>query len=277
MAGASAYKEIGRHVAGPVGRRVLVQDGSGQRRLADLVAAGDEQASALARNAFRARSSASSRAVVAILETSWTEGGDYCQVTDLKPEARSLKDMGSLIQVSERQILPVVINFLDAIKDLHRNGLVHSAICPQTVYWEGESARLGELWWLHDTDGEPFDPSLKGGFIKSLPAAALPFTAPELFYGQGPSRQSDMYSLGAMMYYVLTVCPPKDLPDSGAEDLRAMAAAPATYIQDRLPALSDRMAGLIHSLLDQDPDNRPGLYRVEAAMLYMAALPVSAR
>lgn len=72
----------------------------------------------------------------------------------------------------------------------------------------------------------------------------LPFLAPEQIEGEPPSPATDLYSLGATLYFLLTVTPPP----------LDRELKPLGEIRDDLPL---ELVELTHGLLSRDPADRP--------------------
>ena len=90
-----------------------------------------------------------------------------------------------------------------------------------------------------------------------VPLAGTPlYLAPELFAGSAPSVASDIYSVGVLLYYLLTRSYPVRARD--ANDLRlAHERGERTPIADARPDLPRRLARVIDRATDADPARRP--------------------
>ena len=111
-----------------------------------------------------------------------------------------------------RELLNVVVQVLKALAAIHQHGVVHRDVKPDNVI---VSRSLGEI---HVT-------LLDLGFAVMAPAKRITgapepcrrvfgtfgFIAPELFAGRVPEPRCDLYSVGALMYTMLTAQPVPDL------------------------------------------------------------------
>lgn len=119
---------------------------------------------------------------------------------------------------------------------LHRNGRSHGAVSPQNVV-------LG-------TDGEIR--------LAGLGSVVLPgrmhhdFVAPEVLSGGTPGRAADIYSLGAVLRRMY----------NGSEPWSPSGSRPSPAA-----AMPDPLNALIHTLMAEDPTNRPRSVGVAAEML----------
>ena len=87
------------------------------------------------------------------------------------------------------------------------------------------------------------------------------YASPEQLAGQMVTHQSDMFSLGVLLYELLTGSPPWYLPD-GTD-----AADADAFVRERLPArglssaapirLPDSFEAVVFSSMRQNPDERP--------------------
>jgi TonB family protein len=124
--------------------------------------------------------------------------------------------------------------------------LIHGALIPHFVWIsdEGEIRVAGQL--------------LAPGIAASLASPEIDveigaFFAPEVRSGAAPSRASDVYSLGALLYLTVTGTAPA--PAAGASELAAAVAGAKTL--DRSPIPPD-IGSLLRKALDPDPAKRYG-------------------
>lgn len=153
-------------------------------------------------------------------------------------------------------VVRVARGLLDAIECLHQHGVIHGDLKPGNVLVAPDgSPRLIDLG-VASAPGERVD-----GF-----RGTLGYAAPELLSGRPPSRATDVYGLGAMMYAALAGRTPFVAPDPAALTylpLVSLPAPPATFRPD-LPAALNQ---LVLALLARDPDRRPAnLDRIREAL-----------
>ena len=137
-----------------------------------------------------------------------------------------------------RELVPVVLHVLDALAALHRLGIVHRDVKPDNVY---VGRKLGDE--LHAT-------LLDLGFAlvppeRRLTNAPVPsrmvfgtegFIAPELLAGCPPEPRSDLYSVGALMYTMLTAQP---VPDTSACPEEMVIPSPRAFLPAIPQAVDD--------------------------------------
>lgn len=183
--------------------------------------------------------------------------------TDVQPLATRVSRGGPLHISEARKILGGVVAGLRA---LHGANLPHGALKLENVLVakkEGSDAQVllvdhgGDLlWsaWVHsDTE------STSSNRVKGL--------APEQFKGFGTTLESNLYSLGALMFELLTGKPP--IEGNSASDVafghvirepaRALEIAPKGWVNEQLSDLCAR-------LLSKNPDDRPTLDAVMAVI-----------
>lgn len=130
----------------------------------------------------------------------------------------------------------------------HQNGLVHRDICPRNILIkEGGSAALKDFGLV----AEPNDVELVSGGV-----GTLGFMAPEAME-EGPAQQSsDLYSLGAVLYFAATgKAPYKGTSAIGV--IRQQLSAPPPGLSGAEGELPTGYAALVAQLLQPHPAERP--------------------
>ncbi|MEM8926037.1 MAG: serine/threonine-protein kinase [Actinomycetota bacterium] len=159
---------------------------------------------------------------------------------------------GSLAQparpFTRASVLAAVADAALAAHTLHEAGMAHRSIKPGNILIDGTTAKLGDIGLSQVlTPGQTITGLDQIGTIE--------FLAPELIQGQGASRATDIWALGATLHRVLTGRPiyPKIPDDSQLEALR--------YLLSERPTLNDSLReeeqGVVGSALSADPHDRP--------------------
>jgi serine/threonine protein kinase len=126
-----------------------------------------------------------------------------------------------------------------ALSHIHQRGVIHRDIGPANTWLdERQVAHLGD-----------FDSAIRSGTPQdppALPPTIEAYTAPEQASGGYVDERSDLYSLGAVLYEMVTGRRPP-------RDTHMTTRPPASGRPDIPPELD----GIIHRLLAERPDDRP--------------------
>jgi predicted ATPase/two-component sensor histidine kinase len=139
-----------------------------------------------------------------------------------------------------------------AIESCHRLGLVHGALTPRCVLW---NRALQSVLLTH------FVRATREG--AALPAAGPEtlsvFSAPEQTgrLQVGVDRRTDLYSAGAIIYFLLTGQPPFPVTRERADLVHDLIAKQPVAIESLRPEIPRALADLIARLLAKSPTDRP--------------------
>ncbi|HEY7313977.1 MAG TPA: transporter substrate-binding protein [Gemmataceae bacterium] len=160
----------------------------------------------------------------------------------------------------------------------HERGLIHRDIKPANLWLEtpppdqsgGSGARLScefvyRVKVLDFGLARPMNDPRKltaTGLIVGTPS----YLAPEQARGQPLDHRCDLFSLGCVLYRMVTGNLPFDGPDTLAQ-LTALAIAEPPAIENLAPDVPVELRNLIHQLLARDPSKRPATARAVAEAL----------
>src|SRR5215211_6026140 len=166
-------------------------------------------------------------------------------------------DVHSLLLAAAGRRLPVeraveiAIDVSCALEHAHSRGIIHRDLKPANVWLaEDGTARLGDFG-LAATDQR------SRAAVEGMLVGTVAYLPPEQALGRAPDPRSDLYSLGAMLYEMLTGQPPFPGDDAVAiisQHLNAAPVPPSRHVPE-VPARLDR---LVLRLLAKAPEERPG-------------------
>lgn len=149
-----------------------------------------------------------------------------------------------------QEALRVSIQLTDALALAHENGLVHRDVKPGNVLLEAEGARalLTDFGLVRTLD----DASLThSGMLAGTPD----YMSPEQASGKSVDARSDLFSLGSLLYAMLTGHPPfrANNPMAVMNRICHEPHRPVTEVREDVPI---ELSKLIDRLLEKEPDKR---------------------
>ncbi|MCB9730124.1 MAG: serine/threonine protein kinase [Deltaproteobacteria bacterium] len=218
------------------------------------------------------------RAIVRVFRTGRLEDGRYYVAMEYV-EGVSLDAMFRAGDaVDWREALSVAEQLVGAIARLHDARIIHCDIKPANVLVRRVSAK-GELQAKLIDFGQARPSGAQQGLPISVgvdDAGTPQYMAPEQAAGAAPSFRTDVFSLGAVMYELLTGEPAMDLerPTAAAclAYLRSDAPIPTIAVSAYEPHLPKAIADIVERCLSRDPQRRP-----RDGMALLAELEVATR
>jgi class 3 adenylate cyclase len=188
--------------------------------------------------------------VVTVLDTGEDDGNPFI-VSRYMPGG----DVQSLLTVAGgrlevRRAVEIAADVTRALEHAHSRDIVHRDLKPANVWIDDDGrARLGDFG-LATTEARS---RVSGGTL----VGTVAYLPPEQAVGEAASPQSDLYSLGALLYEMLTGQPPfpgDDAVSIISQHLHADPVPPSRHNPD-VPQALDRVIG---SLLAKRAEDRPG-------------------
>jgi eukaryotic-like serine/threonine-protein kinase len=180
--------------------------------------------------------------------------GQFYLATDYI-DGPSLEDHCRVGNLTVRQNLELLLRIAEAVQAIHERGVLHRDLKPSNIIVRNDGvpiivdfgiARLVEpsADELATQEGQPL----------GTPA----FMSPEQARGDQPqvTVRSDVYSLGAIGYWMLTGQPPVDVECSYAEALGRIIEQPPRHPRELKAGLPRELAAILHRAVQSDPERR---------------------
>ena len=168
-----------------------------------------------------------------------------------------LKSEGAL---SAERVARIVCQMCDSLEEAHAVGLAHRDLKPDNVFiLEGsghrDTVKVLDFGIARLDEGR--DTRLTApGTVLGTPI----YMSPEQVRGQTADARSDIYSLGVMMFELLTGAAPYER-GSAVEVMVMHLTAPVPDVASALPDAPAELALLVQSMLSKDPAERPDSVR----------------
>jgi len=197
-------------------------------------------------------------------------GGVYYIAMELV-EAGSLRDLvEGQGPIDYLRVCQLGAEAAEALAHAHASGIVHRDVKPANLLL----ARTGRVKVADFGLARVEDPSDLTNFLAES-VGTPQFVAPEILQGQAATGKSDMYSLGATLWYLLTGKPPFEAARA-EELLHKHINSPLPNLKKLRPDLPDALVRTITTSLAKDPAKRHGTAGQFAAALRVHSIPVGA-
>lgn len=190
--------------------------------------------------------------IVPFYETLELYGSFIGVVMDLV-EGQTLEDLVGTEPLPQKRALKILRQIANGLHEAHNGGMIHRDLKPENIMVErlpagDDFVHILDFGIVRVDDGV----SMTRGFL-GTPLYASPEQA---MAGEVDAR-SDIYALGAVLFFMLTGRPPY-LSENVYEILRAHVGAPIPKLNDHSEILySPELEELISKMLAKAPSNRP--------------------
>ena len=299
-------RELGRGGMGAVFLAVRADGHFDQRVALKLVKRGMDSEEILER--FRAERQILARLehshIARLVDGGVSEGGQpYFAMEHV--EGEPLTAYCDRLRMSIEDRLRLFLQVCDAVEYAHRNLVVHRDLKPSNVLVTADGrAKLLDFGIAKVLDAPAGDGSVTRGELRALTPQ---YAAPEQMLGQPVTTATDVYSLGVVLYELLSGRHPYRLLGLGRADAdrvvlevepEPLATVPQRTVGSDAEVAADELAGrrglgmapltrrlrgdletVVHKALRKEPDRRYGSVRAFADDLrrHLEGLPVSAR
>ena len=156
--------------------------------------------------------------------------------------AELIREVGSLPPTRVAEIGSAVAS---ALARAHERGIVHRDIKPGNILID--LAGTPKISDFGIARAQADDQLTQTGFMTGTPG----YLSPELARGGDPTAASDVWALGATLYYAVEGQPPYEAQANPLATLQAIARGDARPVEKAGP-----LGGAIAAMMDQDPDRR---------------------
>jgi len=168
--------------------------------------------------------------------------------------------LNSVRPMPEKDAVKLASRICDALNHMHQHGVVHRDLKPQNIMICFDGAiRIVDFGIAKSAEGRRLT------FAGFTPAVGTPdYMAPEQVKGKRGDERTDLYSLGAMLYEMVTGAPPYAHENENLfVIMNARVTGDPVAPRRRNPAVSPQVEEIILHAMDREPKRR---YESAAAM-----------
>lgn len=149
------------------------------------------------------------------------------------------------------EALDVALNVACALVAAHEHGIIHRDIKPGNILFSGDEAVVADFGVARAVAPDAAEHLTRSGVSVGSPA----YMSPEQGVGDPIDERSDVYSLGCVMYAMLTGHPPF-VRDNTRATIAAHLTEPVPSIREERPEVPRAVDELVQTALQKDPEDR---------------------
>lgn len=177
-------------------------------------------------------------------------GGIHFCTVEQSPNAESLRDLLEMRSWLEVDVaVSIALQVADGLDYAHRQGVLHLNLNPASILIEGDGRVLVTDFGIGAQQGLAQAQADRSGRHRPQ------YASPEQIQGAGADNRSDLYSLGIVLFEMLTDRVPFDSADAGLVRKKHLSQAPHPPQLFR-HGISNYLSALVLTLLEKNPDWR---------------------
>jgi tRNA A-37 threonylcarbamoyl transferase component Bud32 len=190
--------------------------------------------------------------VVQVYDQGRSEDGTYYMAMEYVPGGTLKERIAQRGGLEPPEVAAIASRVADALAEAHRGGIVHRDVKPQNVLLTASGeAKVADFGIARAASSRTMTEA-------NVVLGTASYMSPEQVAGERVGPQSDLYSLGVVLYEMLTGRLPHEASDPIATAMKHLER-PAPHPRDANPVVPEELDALVVRLLSKDPKERyPG-------------------